>query len=66
MHSREQYTDSPPDPIARSAGIQVPQFTQRTNFLSVFAVEPLNASFGLGGALLIVFAVPRIFFKNWM
>jgi hypothetical protein len=52
--------------MARAAGIQVPQLTHRTNFLSAFVLEPLNASLGLDGESPTVFAAPRIFFKNWM
>ena len=36
MHSREQYSDSfAPEPIARSAGTQVPHAAQRINLFSV-------------------------------
>lgn len=41
-HSREQYSDNlEPGPIARSAGIQVPQATQRTSLFSVL-IDPLR------------------------
>ncbi|HEY8186220.1 MAG TPA: hypothetical protein VIF64_09135 [Pyrinomonadaceae bacterium] len=53
-------------PIARSAGIQVPQLTQRTNFLSGFEVAPPNASRELAGDSPIVLATPKILFKTWM
>jgi hypothetical protein len=48
-HSREQYSDMrDPAPIARSAGIQVPQETQRTSLFSILvdrAREPEDESF---------------------
>jgi hypothetical protein len=56
--------DPPLAAIARSAGIQVPQLTHRTNFLSALVVELLNASLGFDGELPIVFAAPRIFCRN--
>ncbi len=67
MHSREQYTDDPaPAPIARSAGIQVPQLTQRTSFPSTFVVELLNGSLGFGAASAMFFAAPKIFCRALM
>lgn len=48
-HSREQYSDMRDlAPIARSAGIQVPQETQRTSLFSILvdrAREPEDESF---------------------
>jgi hypothetical protein len=61
-HSREQYTDDPERaPIARSDGIQIPQLTQRTSFLSAFVVEPLNGSPAFGAVSAMFFAAPKIF-----
>ena len=53
-------------PIARSAGTQVPQPTHRTSFLSPLGVEAVDAEPGPRGESTIVFAVPRIFFRNVM
>jgi hypothetical protein len=51
--------------MALSAGIQVPQLTQRTNFLSPLSEELLTSSLEPGGDLTMVFATPNIFFTNW-
>ena len=62
-HSREQYSDSfEPGPIARSAGIHVPQATQRTSLFSVLT-EPLRCgvAFALGDSR-VPRSRPRTFF----
>jgi hypothetical protein len=62
-HSREQYSESfDPGPIARSAGIHVPQATQRTSLFSVLT-EPLRRGLGVAfGESRVPRKMPNTFF----
>lgn len=57
-HSREQYSeDLEPGPTARSAGIHVPQLTQRTSLFSVLMDLPLVADCPLAFSVSLIVPV---------